>query len=62
MAAGFNAATSPKTPAGIEICTPPPFPAFQKAFQELPILHTLRSVSNSLGKVVSIIAADGATF
>ncbi|KAK4234146.1 ankyrin repeat-containing protein [Achaetomium macrosporum] len=40
-----DAATSPETPPGIEICTPPPYPLFQRVFLDLPILQFLRSTT-----------------
>jgi hypothetical protein len=45
------AAGSPKTPPGVEICTPPPYPLFRRVFQELPILKIFRSGKSTFGKV-----------
>ena len=46
-----DAAPSPETPPGIEICTPPPYPLFQRDFLDLPILQFLRSTTTVFGKM-----------
>lgn len=49
-----GAPTSPKTPAGVQICTPPSYPVFRRVFQELPILRFLRSIETVVpGKVAT---------